>query len=275
MSYPTKISLRAAIVSAFACGALTAAAVPTYVLAQTAGTASTRTAPAAYHAVRASELIGKNVEGTGKKKVGEIKDVIVNMTTGDVRYALLEFDPGFFKADKLFAVPLSALKFVGTDRKTLQYEDMSREKLEKASVDKADWQKAVDNRAFVDRVDQNYGYKPPGGTARSFRASKLIGMDVNSRAGKDIGDIKELVIDVSAAKVHYAVLAFDPSWVSREKLYAFPLTAFRMTGDKDELILDVDKPMVERMKNFDEKRWGSLNDLNTKDFLNPAPAPMK
>jgi|GEM_PF-3131384 len=223
-----------------------------------------------YHAVRASDLIGKNVHGSEKKSVGEIKDLIINVNTGDVRYALLEFDPGFFESEKLFAVPISALT-MGADHESLSYQDMSRDMLERAGVDKADWQKAVDNRRYVEGLDTNYGFKPPAGTARSFRASTLIGKDVNSRAGNDIGEIEELVIDMGAAKVDYAVLAFDPSWVSSEKLFAFPLTAFKMIADKDDLVLDVDKSMIAAMKSFDSARWGSLNDLNRDDFINPAP----
>ena len=237
--------------------------------------ANSATAPAdarhSYHAVRASELIGKNVRGSEKKDVGQIKDLIINVNTGDVRYALLEFDPGFLKSEKLFAVPINALT-MAADRKTMVYQAMSREKLEKASVDKPDWQKAVDNQRYIDGLDRNYGFQPPSGTARSLRATKLIGKDVNSRAENGIGEIKELVINMGAAKVDYAVLAFDPSWVSREKLFAFPLTAFKTTPDKDDLVLDVDKSMIAAMKSFDSKRWGSLNDLNRDSFINPAPA---
>lgn len=224
-------------------------------------------------AVRASELIGKKVTGSQGKDVGEIKDLIVNVNTGDVRYALLEFDPGFFKAEKVFAVPLKELSMDG--KKSLRYMDTSRAKMEMAGVDKADWKKAVDNRSYVDGVDKNYGFKPPAGTSRSFRASDLIGKDVNSRAGKDIGDIKELVIDMGAAKISYAVLAFDPSWTTGEKLYAFPVNAFKMEKDRDELMLDVDKPMLETMKQFDSKRWENLNDLRPDTFLNRAPVARK
>jgi len=264
--------LKASVIFTAVCGGM----LTTFVQAQgrPANSASTMDAQHSYNAVRASDLIGKNVQGSERKKVGEIKDLIINVTTGDVRYALLEFDPGFFKAEKVFAVPVNSLK-MGADGKTLTYQDMSRDKLERAGVNKTDWQKAVDNRRYVDGLDKNYGFQMPAGTARSVRASKLIGKDVNSRAGKDIGDIKELVIDMGAAKVHYAVLAFDPSWVSGEKFFAFPLTAFKMTADKDDLVLDVDKSKIAAMKSFDSKRWGSLNDLNREDFINAAPASKK
>lgn len=226
--------------------------------------------PATTHAVRASELIGMKVNGAQGKNVGEIKDLIVNVNTGDVRYAVLEFDPGFFKSEKLFAVPLKELSMDG-DKKMLRYSEASRQKMEMVGVDKADWKKAVDNRRYVDGLDENYDFKPPTGTSRSFRASELIGKNVNSRAGKDIGDIKELVVDLAQAKVSYAVLAFDPSWTAGEKLYAFSLTAFKLEKDKEDLMLDVDKSMVASMKAFDANKWTHLNDLKQDQFLNPAP----
>ncbi|QJE02470.1 PRC-barrel domain containing protein [Massilia forsythiae] len=129
----------------------------------------------------------------------------------------------------------------------------------------------MDNKAFLTGTDQAYGFKPPAGTARSMRASRIIGRDVNSRAGKDIGKIKDLVVDVDTGNVKYAVLSFDPSWFTAGKLFAFPLTSFKVENDKDELMLDVDKNMLASMKNFDADKWGSLNDLNRDNLVNTLP----
>lgn len=261
-----------ALAIGFAAGAAAQGAVP--VMKKDAPVAMSakdmKSQPATMQAMRASKLIGMKVNGAQGKDVGEIKDLIVNVNTGDVRYALLEFDPGFFKSEKLFAVPVKELKKDG-DKDALHYADTSRQKMERAGVDKADWKKAVDNRRYVEGLDKNYGYKPVAGTSRSFRASELIGKDVNSRAGKDIGDIKELVVDLNSSKISYAVLGFDPSWTAGEKLYAFPLTAFKMNKDKDDLMLDVDQSMIASMKAFDANKWSSLNDLRHDEFVNPTP----
>ncbi len=230
----------------------------TVIVVTPATTASAAMAPAtnAYHAMRASKVIGMDVQGAAGKNVGKIKDLIVDLKTGDVRYAMLEFDPGFFKSDKVFAVPLSALGFVAED-KPLVYKEVTRAQLDKAAVNKADWQKALDNSRYVSALDQNYGYKPPTGEVRSMRVSKLLGKNVDNRARKDIGEIQDLVLDMRTNKVHYAVLAFDPSWFSREKLFAFPLTAFTTARDKDDLMLDVDRDTLQSMKNFDATQWGT------------------
>lgn len=224
-----------------------------------------------YRAMRVSKIIGMDVDGANGKKVGEIKDLIVNVNTADVRYAILEFDPGFLKSEEFFAIPLSALKYVADD-KPLLYQEVTRAQLDKTAVGKADWEKALDNSRYISALDKNYGYKPPSGGTRSIRASKLLGKDVDSRADKSIGEIKELVLDMGASSVDYVVLAFDPSWLSPEKIFAFPLTDFITASDKDDLILDVDRSTVQSMKNFDAKHWENLNDLNRDQFINrPTP----
>ena len=222
------------------------------------------------HLMRVSQMIGSRVLGSADKNVGELKDLIVDLTTGRVRYALLEFDPGFLKAEKLFAVPVTALGVSATG-KDLTYREVSRERLMSAAVDKKDWTRAVDNRRYVAGLDTNYGYKPPAGTERSMRASNVIGRSVDSRAGKDIGKIKDLVVDMGAGRVRYAVFSFDPSWFSGAKLFAFSLTAFKVRDDTDDLMLDVDRSMLAAMKSFDADKWGSLNDLNRDAFINPMP----
>lgn len=269
--------LRIAFIPAFAIGVAVSANAQTSAPKDgkaSANAVQTKPDNSSYRAMRASKMIGMQVSNPEGKNLGKISDLIVNTKTGDVRYAMLEFDPGFLESEKLFAVPITALS-VGADQKALLHKNMSRDKLEKAGVTKADWQKAVDNSRYLEGLDKNYGFSPPAGTARAVRASKLLGKDVNSRAGEGIGEIKELVIEMSTAKVDYAVLAFDPSWVSSEKLFAFPMTAFSMVANKDDLVLDVDKSMIAQMKSFDSTRWGSLNELNRNDFVNPAPKPKK
>ncbi|WP_188074497.1 PRC-barrel domain-containing protein [Pusillimonas sp. ANT_WB101] len=252
--------------------------VVTFAQTSTADTSPTSTSSATtasvaqkQSAVRASKFIGMHVQGADGKNVGKIKDLIVNVSTAEVRYAILEFDPGFLKSDKLFAVPLSAFSYVADD-KPLVYKELTRAQLDKAAVSKADWQKALENSRYVLELDNNYGLNPPAGDFRSMRASKLLGKDVDSRDKKSIGKINDLVLNVQGNKVDYVVLAFDPSWFSKDKMFAFPLTAFKVNGDKDDLILDVDQKTVQSMKNFDAKEWGHLNDLNRDELINrPAP----
>ncbi|CAM5784021.1 PRC-barrel domain-containing protein [Rhizobacter fulvus] len=212
-----------------------------------------------YRGMRATKVIGTDVRNSKGKDIGEITDLIVDMRSGDVRYAVMTFDPGILSAEKLFAVPAKQLR-LGKDREEFVY-DVSKDKLESASINRSDW-----NAMFfakperIASLDKAWGIRQPTDGASAHRVSDLIGKDVHSRSGEDIGDIKDLVINMAAPKVHYAVLAFDPSWTTPEKNFAFPMSAFQLGKDRDDLVLDVDKSRIQSMRSFDASRLANLND---------------
>ena len=211
-----------------------------------------------YRGMRASKVIGMEVRNPKGENIGKINDLVVNMRTGDVRYSILEFDPGIFKGEKLFAVPTQQLR-MGKEGDTLVY-NMTRDKLEKAGVERAGWDKTFRDPSYLRNQDRAWGMKQPSDGALAHRVSDLIGKDVRSRAGDDIGEIEDLVINMGAQKVHYAVLSFDPSMLTGEKRYLFPLRSFGMKADDDELTLNVDKDMLARMKSYPADGYDSLND---------------
>jgi sporulation protein YlmC with PRC-barrel domain len=206
-----------------------------------------------YRGMRATQLIGMDVKSPEGKKLGEISDLIVDMNSANVRYAILAFDPGIFSGERLFAVPTSELRS-GRGKNEVVY-NMSRERLEKAGVEKNRWPGAVRDRDYLAGLDRTYGVVQPSEQRRAYSASELLGKDVNGRGGDDIGEIRDLVIDMNGQRVHYAVLAFDPSWAAPEKLFAFPVSAFRFTDGKDELAVDVDKSRLQTMRSFDQRIW--------------------
>jgi sporulation protein YlmC with PRC-barrel domain len=203
--------------------------------------------------MRASQLIGRDVTNAQGQDLGEISDLIVDMKSGEVRYAILQFDQGVFSSDKLFAVPTSELKFSqGNDK--LVY-NMRREQLQNAGVDKNQWPRATRNNDYMSGLDRTYGIVQPSNDRRAYSASELLGKDVNGMNDNDVGEIRDLVIDMNGQRVHYAVLAFDPSWTAPEKLYAFPVSAFKFTDGKDELALNVTKSQLQAMRSFDHGLW--------------------
>jgi sporulation protein YlmC with PRC-barrel domain len=203
--------------------------------------------------MRASNLIGQNVKSPQGKSLGAITDLIVDMNTGKVRYAMLSFDPGIFSRERLFAVPTNELKW-GPGKNDVVY-NMTRERLENAGVEKRDWPNAVRNRDYLAGLDRTYRIVQPSQDRGAFSASELLGKDVNGRQGEEIGEIRDLVMDMNGQRVHYAVFAFDPSWTAPEKLFAFPLSAFTFTQGKDELALNLDRSTLKGMRSFDHNLW--------------------
>ena len=93
----------------------------------------------------ANSLKGNNVRNAKGDNLGKVEDFMLDTSTGEVSYAVLSFGGVMGIGNKLFAVPLQAMR---TD--TEQHEfilDESKERLEKApGFDKDNWPKTADSK---------------------------------------------------------------------------------------------------------------------------------
>jgi sporulation protein YlmC with PRC-barrel domain len=88
--------------------------------------------------LKASELIGMSVQGTDGKKLGDIKDLVIDPEEGGVEYAVLEFGGFSGIGDKYFAVPWDALELDQSNKKLLL--DVHKRELKDApGFDKNNW----------------------------------------------------------------------------------------------------------------------------------------
>ena len=95
---------------------------------------------------------------------------------------------------------------------------------------------------------------------RDMRASKLIGTDVRNAQNENLGEIKDLVIDVNNARVHYAVLSFGGFLGLGDKLFAYPIGAFSPSADGDKLVLNIDKEKLKAAPGFEAQKYPEWND---------------
>lgn len=91
-------------------------------------------------------------------------------------------------------------------------------------------------------------------------ADTLIGEDVYNLADEDLGDIKEIMLDMSSGKVAYAVLSFGGMLGMGEKLFAVPWQALKLDTENKRFILDVDKSRIENAPGFDSDHWPNMAD---------------
>ncbi len=73
---------------------------------------------------KASGLIGMEVRNQNDEKLGSIQDLVVDVDSGKVSYAVLDAG-GVFK-DKLFAIPTSAFRPSGDNKYLILHADKSR-----------------------------------------------------------------------------------------------------------------------------------------------------
>jgi sporulation protein YlmC with PRC-barrel domain len=104
--------------------------------------------------------------------------------------------------------------------------------------------------------------KLPGRDARLFRASELIGMNVNGSANDTIGEIKDIAIDPRCACARFAVLSSGGVMGVGDTLAIVPLKALRIDHQNKTASLNIDKTRLEQAPKFTDEDWGRLTDKN-------------
>jgi sporulation protein YlmC with PRC-barrel domain len=92
------------------------------------------------------------------------------------------------------------------------------------------------------------------------KASTLIGKQVKDPYGKDLGDIKELVVNWrDGGYVEYAVLSFGGFLGLGDKYFAVPWGALTLSGDKKHFILNVKEESLKNAPGFDKDNWPDMS----------------
>lgn len=91
-------------------------------------------------------------------------------------------------------------------------------------------------------------------------ADTLIGNDVYNQQEEDLGDIKEIMIDMRTGTVAYAVLSFGGILGLGDKLFAVPWNALVLDTKNKRFILNVDKERLETAPGFDKDAWPDMAD---------------
>lgn len=106
----------------------------------------------------ADTLEGDDVVNAQGENLGEIEDIMIDVPSGRVAYAVLSFGGVMGVGDKLFAIPWSAL-MLDADRKCFVL-DVDKEQLKNApGFDKDHWPSMAD-RTWGEQVHTFYNRRP-------------------------------------------------------------------------------------------------------------------
>jgi len=225
--------------------------------------------------LRASSLVGLPVRNTVGKDLGKVEDLVVDLNSAKVRYAALSYGGILGVGDKLFAIPFKAMTFKFGEKDKYFLVDVPQEKLDKSpGFDKKNWPDFAD-KVWVEKIDKYYELKSdtekvtrektaPGEVVydAAYRVSSIKGMNVKNEAGKDLGEIHDLVIDLKEGKVRYAALSFGGILGLGDKLFAVPFSAIRLKhdGDKKYFVTNISYETLKRATGFDKNNWPNTAD---------------
>jgi sporulation protein YlmC with PRC-barrel domain len=92
-------------------------------------------------------------------------------------------------------------------------------------------------------------------------ADTLIGDSVVNSKEEDLGDIKEIMLDMHTGQVAYAVLSFGGFLGIGEKLFAVPWGALHLDTVNERFVLNVDKARLKNAPGFDPGAWPDMSDV--------------
>ena len=95
---------------------------------------------------------------------------------------------------------------------------------------------------------------------RLMGANTLDGNDVYNKQDEDLGDIKEIMLDMYSGRVAYAVLSFGGFLGMGEKLFAVPWSALKLDTVNHRFVLDVSKERLKEAPGFDKDVWPNMAD---------------
>jgi len=98
------------------------------------------------------------------------------------------------------------------------------------------------------------------GSSRLRSVDSLDGSDIHNLQGDDLGDIKDIMLDMSTGHVAYVVLAFGGFLGLGEKLFAVPWNALTLDVDEKRFTLNADKDKLKNAPGFDKDNWPDMAD---------------
>lgn len=109
--------------------------------------------------LKASNLIGAQVQDTEGKKLGDIKDLVIDPREGDIEYVVLDFGGFLGVGDKYFAVPWDAMKLSENQKPLIL--DVSKKDLKSApGFSKDEWPDMA-NQEWIMTVYEFYDLPSP------------------------------------------------------------------------------------------------------------------
>ena len=92
-------------------------------------------------------------------------------------------------------------------------------------------------------------------------AESIMSDSIKNAEGKDLGNVKELMLNPDSGKIDYAVLSFGGFLGMGDKYFAVPWDAMEVDRDSKVMRLNMPKERLEKMEGFDKDNWP--------DFANP------
>lgn len=216
---------------------------------------------------RSSRLIGSTVQTSDKERAGQIKDIVADLESGRVLYAVVSTSriPGL--GDDL-ALPPGV--FTDSNGDTVHL-NISRDALKDAPKFTSDMDRPeqLGQASFVYQVHQKFnqsawwqGANAPdtGKFNNVHKLSALSGMNVKNVSDQPVGEVNNVMVDLPAGRVAFIVLTPDKDLDLGNNYFALPPNALTLSSDQKTLVSNVDREKLSNSPSFSRNEWSKLSD---------------
>jgi sporulation protein YlmC with PRC-barrel domain len=104
------------------------------------------------------------------------------------------------------------------------------------------------------------GTQQGGGSKYLIRASRLvlIGVQVKTMQGEDIGTVEDLLVDTTTGEIEYVVVSANG--LPDGQLVAVPVEAFKVDANNRVLALDMNADILRNAPSFTKDEWPDVSD---------------
>ncbi len=249
-------------------------------------------------AAKASDLIGMTVKNYQDDKLGKVEELAVDVESGRVVQVILSVGGIAGIGDRQIAVPPSALHHDVAQK--VVHLDSTKDRLKAApKFEMSKWNEysATNHLRTVygyygeepaltfienDRADRNapdtISVRRPDGTwenrtehqartmipssrlAQVQKASKVIGMSVKNKQDEKLGDVNNLLVDLTSGRIVAVVVSSGGFIGLGDDLSAVPSSALSYNADRNALQLDATKDTLSRAPHFKSNQWPDFSE---------------
>jgi sporulation protein YlmC with PRC-barrel domain len=192
--------------------------------------------------VPTQQLIGQKVTDTQGQELGEIKDLVVDLQSGQVHAGVLQFGGTMGVGSKNYAFPMQDLK-PGKSQGQYTLANVEKEKLERAQGFAQGVWPEIDPKYWG--RDNQGGQAAAGGAQAQQKgnlvlASEIKGKEVSDKAGQQVGELRDMTIDLQSGKVQNIMLSVKDGGQAQVQPQALS------AGAGDKLVLNMEAQQLKQ-----------------------------
>ncbi len=105
----------------------------------------------------------------------------------------------------------------------------------------------------------NHGAPHANDPLRYLTATSILSNKVHNKQGEKLGDIKDIMIDITTGQIEYVIIEFGGFLGIGEKYFAVPFRLLTIDTVMEAYILDQHREVLEKAPGFDKDHWPKTN----------------